>query len=153
MAEALSKTEKLKKLDKKYKVCKVLKWVLLILSLIVAVAPAVFAAYKVAPYVPKVSFSVGLSGVAVFVLAIGLIFIIHGLKARYGHKLPWATAPLIWSWILYLLFFSLEKIITQAKQISLALAVGASVAFVLVLASEIFRVTEELTKEEYERLK
>lgn len=153
MSKTLSKTEKLKKLDKKYKCCKVLKWVLLILSLIVAVAPAVFVAFKVAPYVPTVSFRVGLSCVALFVLAIGLIFIIRGLNTRYGHKLPWATTPLVWCWILYLLLFSLEKVITQARQISLALAVGSSIAFVLVLASEIFRVTEGLTKEEYERLK
>ena len=145
--------EKLAKLDRRYKCYKVLKWVLGIVSIAVAVIPAICVAVTVAPSIPRVPISVGITGAAAFVLGVGLIFIIRGLEKRYAHKLPWATSALLWTWVLYCLIFSLGKVIVQIEQVSLALALGVSAAFVLSLGSELCRVLAAATKDEYERLK
>lgn len=145
--------DRLLKLDRRYKTYKVLKWVLFVFSIGVAVVPAVWVAFKVAPSVPRIGIKVGVAGIAMFVLALGLIFIMRGLDKRYGRSLPWATTALLWSWILYCMLFSLGKVIRQAEQVSLALAIGVSAAFVLGMASELFRVLEQAVKEDYERLK
>jgi uncharacterized membrane protein YagU involved in acid resistance len=129
----------------------VLKWVLLILSVAVAIVPAIFVAVRVSPTFPKVTIGEGITTCAFFTLALGLIFIIRGLEKRYAHKLPWATTALIWSWALYLIIRALGKIIAQSEQISLALAVGISVSFVLSLGSELCKTIEHNTEEEYKR--
>ena len=145
--------EKLKGLDRRYKVCKVMKWVTLILSVACAILPAVIVAIRVAPSMPKVGVWQGISGCAMFVLALGLLFILRGLGKKYGHKLPWATTALIWGWVLYLIITSIKKVISQMETISLALAIGISVGFVLSIASELFAVLETGAEEEYKRLK
>lgn len=149
----MATTATLKRLDRRYKACKILKWLLLVMSIICAVCPAVVVAFKIAPSVPKVKPSVGIASFALFILAIGLIFVIRGLEKRYAHKLPWATTALLWAWVLYCFLFAMEKVIAQSVQISLALAIGASVAFVLSLGSELCRVIEKNAEEEYKRLK
>lgn len=146
-------TDRLVKLDRRYKCCKVLKWLLFAISLATAFLPAVFVAFKVAPSMPKVTPAVGLAGVGMFILAIGLLFIIGGLNKRYGHKLPWATLTVLLSWVLYCFLYAMQRIIVQSVQISLALAAGSSVAFVLSLGSELCGVLEKAAEEEYKRLK
>ncbi len=143
----------LKKFERQYKVCKVLKWILLIVSIISAVCPAIVVAFKIAPSFPRVSPQVGISGFAAVIVVIGLIFVLRGLEKRYAHKLPWATSALLWSWILYFSIYALKKIIVQSEQISLALSIGVSVAFVLSLGSELCRALEKTAREEYMRLK
>ena len=146
-------TAALKKLERRYKRCKVLKGVLLIVSVVVAVAPAVFVAVRVAPSFPKAKIGEGLATFAIFILAAGLIFVIRGLKKRYASKLPWATTTLLWSWVLFFLIYSLQSVISQARQISLALAIGVSVAFVLSLGSELCATLEKAAEDEYKRLR
>lgn len=138
-----------KRLTRRYKWCKVLKWVLLILSVAAAICPAIFVAVKVAPSFPKAEIGEMLASYALFILALGLIFIIRGLEKRYAHKLPWATTALVWSWVLYLMIHAVSKIIIQAEQIGLALAVGVSVAFVLSLGVELCESIVRSTEEEY----
>ena len=145
--------EKLKALDRRYKVCKALKWVLGIASILVATVPPICVAFRVAPAIPKTSVWVGVTGVAAFILAIGLLFIIRGLNRRYGQKLPWATTYALGSWTVWAFVVALEKVIEQAGQVSLALAFGSSGAFILSLGSECFRVMEKTAEEEYMRLK
>ena len=149
----MAATAVLKKLDKKYKTCKVLKWMLLVMSITCAICPALVVAFKVAPSIPRVEFRTGIATSAAFLLAIGLIFVIWGLEKRFGHKLPWATTTLLRSWVLYFAIFSLKKVIVQSEQISLALAIGASVAFVLSFGSELCKTLEKNAEEEYKRLK
>ena len=145
--------EKLKRLDKRYKSCKVLKWLFEILSIPFAIVPPVCVAFRVAPAIPKTSVWVGVTGFAAFLLAIGLLFVIRGLNRRYGQKLPWATTCTLGSWTMWAFVTAFEKIIEQAGQIALALALGSSVAFILSLGSECFRVMERNAEEEYKRLK
>ena len=145
--------EKLKRLDKRYKSCKVFKWLFGILSIPFAIVPPVCVAFRVAPAIPKTSVWVGVTGVAAFLLAIGLLFVIRGLNRRYGQKLPWATTCTLGSWTMWAFVTAVEKIIEQAGQIALALALGSSVAFILSLGSECFRVMERNAEEEYKRLK
>ena len=145
--------EKLKRLDKRYKSCKVLKWLFGILSIPFAIVPPVCVAFRVAPAIPKTSVWVGVTGAAAFLLAIGLLFVIRGLNRRYGQKLPWATTCTLGSWTMWAFVTAFEKIIEQAGQIALALALGSSVAFILSLGSECFRVMERNAEEEYKRLK
>lgn len=140
------------RMNRKYKTYKVIKWASLICSIISAILPAVLVAIKVAPSFPHVSVGVGVASVGAFVLALGLIFIIRGLEKRYGKHLPWATTTVLWSWVLWGMIFATQKVIAQAAQISLALAIGASVAFVLSLVSDLFKVLEKTIKEEYDRM-
>ena len=106
--------EKLKALDRRYKVCKALKWVLGIASILVAIVPPVCVAFRVAPAIPKTSVWVGVTGFAAFLLAIGLLFVIRGLNRRYGQKLPWATTCTLGSWTMWAFVTAVEKIIEQA---------------------------------------
>lgn len=145
--------EKLKRLDKRYKSCKVMKWLFGILSIPFAIVPPVCVAFRVAPAIPKTSVWLGVTGAAAFLLAIGLLFVIRGLNRRYGQKLPWATTCTLGSWTMWAFVTAFEKIIEQAGQIALALALGSSVAFILSLGSECFRVMERNAEEEYKRLK
>lgn len=145
--------ERLKRLDKRYKSCKVLKWVLGVTSILFAILPPIYVAFKVAPAIPKTNVWAGVTGFAAFLLAIGLLFIIRGLNRRYGQKLPWATTYVLGSWTMWAFIVALERVIDQAGQISLALALGSSVAFILSLGSECFRVMEKTAEEEYKRLK
>ena len=145
--------EKLKRLDKRYKSCKVMKWLFGILSIPFAIVPPVCVAFRVAPAIPKTSVWVGVTGAAAFLLAIGLLFVIRGLNRRYGQKLPWATTCTLGSWTMWAFVTAFEKIIEQTGQIALALALGSSVAFILSLGSECFRVMERNAEEEYKRLK
>ena len=145
--------EKLKRLDKRYKSCKILKWIFGILSIPFAIVPPVCVAFRVAPAIPKTSVWVGVTGAVAFLLAIGLLFVIRGLNRRYGQKLPWATTCTLGSWTMWAFVTAVEKIIEQAGQIALALALGSSVAFILSLGSECFRVMERNAEEEYKRLK
>ena len=149
----VEKQERLARLDRRFKVCKLFKWILGIASVAFSVIPPLWVAFKVAPSIPKTTVWIGVSGAAAFVLAVGLILLIRGLNKRYGHNLPWATSFVLWSWVLYGLLHSLGKVIVQAEQVSLALAMGASAAFVLSLGSECFRVIEKNSSEEYRRLK
>lgn len=149
----MTKEERLDKLDKREKLYKVLKWALLILSIAVSVTPAIFVALRVAPSFPKVKTGVAIATFAAFIIALGLIFVVRGLEKRYAHNLPWATTTLIWSWVLYLVIFSLKRIIVPAEQISLALAIGVSVSFVLSLASDLCGVLASSAAEDYKRLK
>ena len=144
-------SEILKRLDRRYKCCRVLRRVLLIASCIVAIAPAIFVAVRVAPSFPRVKLVDGIATFAIFILAVGLIFIIRGLEKRYAHKLPWATSALFWSWVLYFMIHSLSRVISQSVQISLALAIGVSVAFVLSLGAELCLAIEKTAEEEYRR--
>lgn len=145
--------ERLKRLDKRYKSCKVLKWIFGILSIPFAIVPPVCVAFRVAPAIPKTSVWVGVTGAAAFLLAIGLLFVIRGLNRRYGQKLPWATTCVLGSWVLWAFVVAIKRVIEQAGQISLALALGSSAAFILSLGSECFRVMEKNAEEEYKRLK
>lgn len=145
--------ERLTILNRRYKTYKALKRVLLILSIAAAIIPAVCVAFKVAPSLPRVKPAIGVAYIALFILAIGLILIIRGLEKRYGRSLPWATSTLLWAWALYCFLYAIEKIIAQGILVALALAMGASAAFVLSLGSELCRVLERSAREEYERLK
>lgn len=145
--------ERLTILNRRYKTYKVLKHVLLIISIAVAIIPAIWVAFKVAPSLPRVKPAAMVASFALFILAIGLILIIRGLEKRYAHSLPWAMSTLLGAWALYCFLYAIEKVIVQGVQVALALAVGASVAFVLSLGSELCRVLERSAREEYERLK
>lgn len=143
--------ERLKRLNRAYKTYKVLKWVFLIVSIAVALCPAIVTAIRVAPYVPKPAPYVSIASFAAVIIAIGIGLVLGGLIRRYGHKLPWAIWGLCGSWIMYLVLYSLGKVIKQAEQVSLALAIGMSIAAVLAITSDLFAAFEKQCEEEFKK--
>ena len=134
----------MKRLDRKYKWCRWLQWITLVFSVIISIAPGATVAIKVARVLKDdTKAKWGLAGFAVFILLIAVLIVLRALDKKFAHKLPWALQAMIWMWVMTIIIYALQKIIVQAAQISLALAIGTSAAFVLSLASEIFKTTAD----------
>ena len=102
-----------------------------VLSVLSASVPGVIAAIKVAPVLKDTGSRRGLAAYAVILLMISGLIIWRGLSKKYAHKLPWALSVSILSWGLVVLLTSLQRIISEALYISLAFAMGATVALML----------------------
>ena len=140
----------LKSLNAKYKWCRWLQWITLVLSVMVSVTPGTTVAIKVARVLKedaKAKWS--LAGFAIFILCVAVLIVLRALDKKFAHKLPWALQAALWMWVMTIVIYALQKIIVQAAQISLALAIGTSAAFVLSLVSDVFKVIADGLKEEY----
>ena len=138
-------TVRLKRIYRRYKA---LRTICFILSVEAAVAPSVLAAIKVAPVLKDTGSRWGLAGYAVIILVLAGLIIWRGLSKKYAHKLPWALSVSILSWGLVALLTSLQRIISQALYISIAFAIGATVALVLSVLCDLFSTLAANVREE-----
>lgn len=138
-------------LKRKRKAYKALRWVFMIASIALAITPAIVVAFRVAPYIPKVRPIVGVASFASVIICIGILCIFGGLLRKYGKNLPWALGGLCVSWVLYFLIVAIKRVISQAEQVSMALAIGMSCAVVLSITSDVFAVLAKNCDEEFER--
>jgi Na+/melibiose symporter-like transporter len=137
------------KLQRKYRRLKLLRWSCFILSIISATVPPFAAALKVAKIIPDKAGKWGLAGYAVAILSIAGLIVWRGLSKKYAAKLPWALGVCILAWGLAALLFSLRNIIDEAVYISFVFAIGASVAFVLSLLTDLFDALAAHVREDY----
>lgn len=141
----------LSELEKRYKRLRWSQWILLVLSVIVSILPAVVVALKVAARFESAESGWRLAGFAIVVLGVGALFIMRGLLRKFQDKLPWALSATVGSWILALLLLSLQNIVEDAFFISLALAIGCSVALIMGSISDLCKVQADSIQEEYIR--
>lgn len=138
-------------LEKRYERLRWGQWILFACSIISAILPAVISAFRVAPKLQNTESKVGLAGFAVVILVIGAILMTWGLIAKYRDKLPWALTATVGSWILYFLIWSIQKIAEDAMFISLALAIGCSVALITGAISDFCKASADGIEQEYNR--
>lgn len=141
----------LSKLEKRYKR---LRWTQVILAWLsggFAILPALAVMLKVGLRYKAAEQSWSLAGFAVIVFGIGVAFMLRGLIVKYGSKLPWSLGATIGSWIMTALLWSLQKIIEDALYISLALAIGCSVALILGSISDLCKAQADGLEQEYNR--
>ena len=139
------------KLEKRRNVNRAIQWITFALSIVFATLPGIVTAFRVAPSVEGAAPKIGLAGYAVFLVAVGILIVLHSLGKTFAHKLPWATIACVVSWILLFLLISLQNIIDQAVIISGAFALGCTIAFVLSSASLIFKAVADICDDELKR--
>ena len=147
----MSEKRELTDLEKRYKRLRWAQWILFVCSIISAILPAVIVAFRVAPKLANAESRVGLAGFAVVILVIGAILMTWGLIMKYRDKLPWALLAAVGSWILYFLILSIQKIAEDAMFISLALAIGCSVALIAGSISDFCKAQADGIEQEYHR--
>ena len=154
MKENKAPKRELTKLEKRYKSLRWSQYILFFLSIIVAVVPATVAVFKTG-LVYSVSENEGgkwsLAGYAVFVVSIGVILMAKGLMSKFKDKLPWATSAVIGTWIMTGFISAIRAIVEDALFISLALAIGCSVAAVLSGISDLCKTQADVMRDEYNR--
>ena len=147
----MSEKRELTNLEKRYKRLRWAQWILFVCSIISAILPAVIVAFRVAPRLANVESRVGLAGFAVVIIAIGAALMARGLIVKYRDKLPWALLATVGSWIMFLLIWSIQKIAEDAMFISLALAIGCSVALIMGAVSDFCKAGADGIEQEYHR--
>ena len=148
---AVSEKRELTDLEKRYERLRWAQWILFACSIISAILPAAIVAFRVAPKLQNTESKVGLAGFAVVILVLGAILMTWGLIVKYRDKLPWALLATVGSWILYLLIWSIQKIAEDAMFISLALAIGCSVALITGSISDFCKASADGLEQEYNR--
>lgn len=147
----MSEKRELTDLEKRYKRLRWAQWILFITSIISAITPAGVVAFRVAPKIQSNENRAGLAGFAVVILAVGAILMTWGLISKYKDKLPWALLATVGAWILFLLIWSIQKIAEDAMFISLALAIGCSVALITSSVSDFCKASANGIEQEYRR--
>jgi hypothetical protein len=147
----VSEKRELTDLEKRYKRLRWAQWILFVCSIISAILPAVIVAFRVAPRLANVESRVGIAGFAVVILVIGVVLMARGLIVKYREKLPWALLATVGAWILFLLIWSVQKIAEDAMFISLALAIGCSVALIMGAVSDSCKASADGIEQEYHR--
>lgn len=142
----------LTRLEKKYKGLRWAQHILFWLSIISAVAPCAVAVLKTGlVYKAQADARWALAGYAVFVIAVGVLLMAKGLMSKFSDKLPWATSAVIGTWIMTAFIAVIKSIVEDALIISLALAIGCTVAAVLSSISDLCRVQADALRDEYNR--
>lgn len=147
----VSEKRELTDLEKRYKRLRWAQWILFVCSIISAILPAVIVAFRVAPRFKSTESRWGLAGFAVVILVVGAVLMTWGLISKYKDKLPWALIATVGAWILYLLIWSIQKIAEDALFITLALAIGCSVALVMGAVSDSCKAQADGIEQEYHR--
>lgn len=144
----------LTRLEKKYKGLRWAQHSLFWLSIISAVVPCAVAVLKtglIYSVAENESGKWSLAGYAVFVVAVGVILMAKGLMSKFKDKLPWATTAVIGTWIMVGFIAAIRKIVEDALFISLALAIGCTVAVLLSGISDFCKVQADTLRDEYNR--
>ena len=143
----------LTRLEKRYKGLRWAQHILFWLSIISATAPVTITAFKVG-IIYKAGNSEGrvaLAGYAVFVIAVGVLLMAKGLREKFRDKLPWATTATIGAWVLTGFINAIRTIVDDTFYISLALAIGCTVAAVLSSISDLCKTQADALEDEYHR--
>ena len=142
----------LTRLEKRYRGLRWAQHILFWLSIISAVAPCAVAVLKTGlVYKAQVDARWALAGYAVFVIAVGVLLMVKGLMSKFSDKLPWATSAVIGTWIMTAFIAVIKSIVEDALIISLALAIGCTVAAVLSSISDLCRAQADALRDEYNR--
>ena len=136
-------------LQRKYRLYKFTQWGCFFASIISATVPPIAAAINVAPALKDNTSKLVLAGYAVFILVLVGLIVWRGLSKKLAHKIPWALGVGILAWGLTALLFSLQKIIDNALYIAFMFAIGATVAFVLSIIADLFKMLAAHVKEEW----
>lgn len=139
------------KLEKRYKRLRWAQYILFWLSIATAVLPAAIVAYKVGRTFKRAEEGWSLTGFAVIIIGIGAVLIVGGLLNRFHDKIPWAFKAAIGSGILTLLLWSLQSIVEEAFYISIALAIGCTVALIMGSISDLCDAQADSIEQEYNR--
>ncbi len=154
MEKSKAPKRELTKLEKRYKSLRWAQYILFFLSIIVAIVPAAIAVVKTG-LVYTVSENEGgkwsLTVYAIFVISVGVLLMAKGLMSRFKDKLPWATVAVIGTWIMTGFISAIRAIVEDALVISLALAIGCSVAAVLSGISDLCKTQADVMRDEYNR--
>lgn len=147
----MDEKKELSALEKRYKRLRWAQWILFFLSIIVAALPAVIVARLVALRFESAKEGWSLAGFAVIILGIGALMIFRGLVRKLTDKIPWALGAAIGGWIMTVAFVSLRNIIDDALYISMALAIGCTVAVIMSSVSDLCKALADGIEDEYHR--
>lgn len=154
MEENKAPKRELTRLEKRYKSLRWAQYILFVLSIASAVAPAAVAVFKTG-LVYTVAENEGgkwsLAGYAIFVISVGVVLMAKGLIGKFKDKLPWATSAVIGTWIMTGFIAAIRAIVEDALFISLTLAIGCTVAAVLSGISDLCRAQADTLRDEYNR--
>lgn len=140
--------------EKRYKGLRWAQHILFWVSLLCATVPAIVVACVTGLVFEEAHNEDGkwrLAGFAIFVLAVGAVLMLKGLRDKFKDKMPWAVTAAVGSWIMTGFIFAIYKIVEDALFISLALAIGCTVAVVLSSISDFCKVQADAMQQEYYR--
>ena len=146
--------EELTPFEKRYKRLRWAQHILFWISILTAIVPAVVVALNTGLIFHEARNAEGkwrLAGFAIFVVAIGVLLMLKGLRDKLKDKMPWSVTATVGSWIMTGFIFVVYKIIEDALWLSLALAIGCSVATVLSYISEYYETRADAMESEYYR--
>ena len=147
-----SPKRELTRLEKKYKCLRWTQYILFGLSIISAIVPCAVAVINTGlVYKAEEGGRWALGGYAVFVIAVGAVLMIKGLRDKFRDKLPWATAAATGTWIMTGFIAVIKSIVEDAFIISFTLAISCTVAAVLSSISDLCRAQADSLKDEYNR--
>lgn len=152
--ERKEKTPKreLTRLEKRYKGLRWAQHILFWLSILAATVPGAVAVIKTGlVYKAEESAKWSLGAYAIFVVAVGAVLMLKGLRDKFRDKLPWATSAVIGTWIMTGFIAVIKAIVEDALIISLTLAIGCTVAAVLSSISDLCRAQADSLRDEYNR--
>jgi hypothetical protein len=140
--------------EKRYKGLRWAQHILFWVSLLCALVPAVVVACATGLVFEEAHNEDGkwhLAGFAIFVLAVGALLMLKGLRDKFKDKMPWAVTAAVGSWVMTGFIFAIYKIVEDALFISLALAIGCTVAVVLSSISDFCKAQADGMEQEYYR--
>lgn len=143
----------LTRLEKRYKRLRWAQHILFWLSIIAAVAPVTITALEVGLIYKTDGSGEGfaLAGYAIFVIAIGALLMVKGLRDKFRDKLPWSTTAAIGAWIMTGFIGAIRTIVNDTYFISLALAIGCTVAAITSTISDYCKSQADILQDEYNR--
>ena len=146
--------EELTPFEKRYKRLRWAQHVLFWISILTAIVPAVVVALNTGLIFHEARNEDGkwrLAGFAIFIVAIGVLLMLKGLRDKLKDKMPWSVTAAVGSWIMTGFIFVVYKIIEDALWLSLALAIGCTVASVLSAISDLCKTQADAMESEYYR--
>lgn len=144
----------LTRLEISYKRLRWAQHILFWVSILTAIVPAVVVALTTGLVFREAHNEDGkwrLAGFAIFVLGVGALLMLKGLRDKLKDKMPWALTAAVGSWIMTGFIFVIYKIVEDALFISLALAIGCTVASVLSSVSDLCKARADAMQQEYYR--
>lgn len=146
--------EELTPFEKRYKRLRWAHYILFRVSILTAIVPAVVVAFNTGLIFHEARNEDGkwrLAGFAIFIVVIVVLLMIKGLRDKLKDKMPWSVAAAVGSWIMTGFIFIVYKIIEDALWLSLALAIGCTVATVLSAISDLCETQADAMESEYYR--
>jgi hypothetical protein len=140
--------------EKRYKGLRWAQHILFWVSVLAATVPALVVALTTGLVFTEAHNEDGkwhLAGFAIFVLAIGALLMLKGLRDKFRDKMPWSVTAAVGSWVMTGFIYAIHKIVEDALWISLALAIGCTVASVLSAISDLCKTQADAMQQEYYR--